>query len=86
MLDLGRGTGQLTRPLANRVRAVIGMDPEPDMLALARRQAEDEGVSNTMWVLGGDGDVPALAAALGPHSLGVYGSSSAGEGARPRAG
>ena len=71
VVDLGCGTGQLSRPLANRVGTVIGVDPEPDMLALARRQAEDEGVPNTVWVLGSDSDVPALAAALGPHALGA---------------
>ncbi|GAA5189801.1 hypothetical protein GCM10023322_43330 [Rugosimonospora acidiphila] len=38
VLDLGCGTGQLTLPLAERVRAVV--DPEPDMLVLARRAAE----------------------------------------------
>ena len=36
VLDLGCGTGQLTVPLASRFRSVIGMDPEPDMLRLAR--------------------------------------------------
>jgi SAM-dependent methyltransferase len=34
--DVGCSTGQLTIPLAGRVRAVAGMDPEPAMLALAR--------------------------------------------------
>jgi trans-aconitate methyltransferase len=36
VVDLGCGTGQLTLPIAHRVRAVIGMDPEPDMLRRAR--------------------------------------------------
>lgn len=40
VVDLGCGTGQLTVPLAARVGAVVGMDPEPDMLMLARRTAE----------------------------------------------
>jgi ubiquinone/menaquinone biosynthesis C-methylase UbiE len=31
-IDLGCGTGQLTLPIARHVRAVIGMDVEPDML------------------------------------------------------
>ncbi|WP_406110583.1 class I SAM-dependent methyltransferase [Streptomyces sp. NBC_01003] len=39
VLDLGCGTGQLTVPLASRVRSVIGMDPEPDMLRLAKESA-----------------------------------------------
>ncbi|MET0132207.1 MAG: class I SAM-dependent methyltransferase [Kibdelosporangium sp.] len=55
-LDLGCGTGQLTIPMAARVRAVIGMDPEPDMLTRART-AE---APNVTWVLGADTDVPKL--------------------------
>ena len=45
VLDLGCGTGQLTLPLARRVRVAVGMDPEPDMLALARRAAAAAGVA-----------------------------------------
>ena len=37
VLDLGCGTGQLTIPLAARSHAVLGMDPEPDMLARASK-------------------------------------------------
>lgn len=66
VLDLGCGTGQLAVPLAARVGSVIGMDPEPDMLALAARAARVRGVRNATWVLGGDGDLPALGALLGP--------------------
>ncbi|HBW21513.1 MAG: class I SAM-dependent methyltransferase [Streptosporangiaceae bacterium] len=36
VVDLGCGTGQLAVPMASRVRAVLGVDPEPDMLARAR--------------------------------------------------
>lgn len=68
VLDLGCGTGQLTIPLAERVRAVIGMDPEPDMLAEARRVA-DRG--NLSWMVGADVDVPALGTLLGKESLGA---------------
>ncbi|MEU7175997.1 class I SAM-dependent methyltransferase [Micromonospora tulbaghiae] len=42
VVDLGCGTGQLSLPLADRVAAVIGVDPEPDMLAIARRAALDQ--------------------------------------------
>jgi trans-aconitate methyltransferase len=65
VFDIGCGTGQLAIPLASRVRSVIGMDPEPDMLHLAREAAAEAGITNTTWVLGGDSDVPALAALLG---------------------
>lgn len=71
VLDLGCGTGQLALPLASRVRSVIGMDPEPDMLRLAREDAVGQGVRNVVWVLGADTDVPALGALLGERSLGM---------------
>jgi 2-polyprenyl-3-methyl-5-hydroxy-6-metoxy-1,4-benzoquinol methylase len=35
VIDLGCGTGQLALPLARRVRAVLGVDPEPAMLGWA---------------------------------------------------
>ncbi|MGH3735608.1 MAG: class I SAM-dependent methyltransferase [Micromonosporaceae bacterium] len=60
VVDLGCGTGQLSLPLAARVRAVVGMDPEPDMLTHARRAAKQRGVGNTLWMLGADSDLPAL--------------------------
>ncbi len=69
VLDLGCGTGQLAVPLAARVRSVIGMDPEADMLRLARQTAEAAAVRNGTWVLGADTDVPALGAVLGQRSL-----------------
>jgi SAM-dependent methyltransferase len=67
--DVGCGTGQLTIPLAGRVRAVAGVDPEPDMLALAAQAARDQSLANVAWVLGGDSDLPALSALLGEHAL-----------------
>lgn len=71
VLDLGCGTGQLTLPIAERVRAVIGMDPELDMLDRARDVARERQTANVAWVLGSDTDVPAVGAALGPGSLGA---------------
>jgi SAM-dependent methyltransferase len=69
--DLGCGTGQLTLPLAGRVRAVVGVDPEPDMLLRGRRAAAERGVTNVTWLVGADTDLPALGALLGPRSLAV---------------
>ncbi|MFC5666010.1 class I SAM-dependent methyltransferase [Kitasatospora misakiensis] len=69
VLDLGCGTGQLALPLARRVRSVIGMDPEPDMLRLAAEAAERQGIANATWVLGADSDVPAVGALLGQRTL-----------------
>jgi SAM-dependent methyltransferase len=69
VVDLGCGTGQLAMPLAARVRAVVGMDPEPDMLARARRAAQEQAVANVTWTVGADTDLPALGALLGDRSL-----------------
>jgi len=69
VLDVGCGTGQLALPLASRVRSVVGVDPEPDMLRLARDAAEAQGIRNATWMLGADSDVPALGALLGARSL-----------------
>ncbi|MET7666087.1 methyltransferase domain-containing protein [Streptomyces sp. NPDC005373] len=69
VLDLGCGTGQLAVPLASRVGSVIGMDPEPDMLRLARDTAARYDVRNATWVLGADSDVPALSELMGQRSL-----------------
>jgi len=49
ILDLGCGTGLLTRELAVDGRTVIGVDPAPAMLAVARRQ---QGADRVHWVQG----------------------------------
>jgi trans-aconitate methyltransferase len=71
VVDLGCGTGQLAVPIAGRVRAVVGMDPEQDMLAWARRFAAEEGTENASWLIGADTDIPALAALLGGQRIGA---------------
>lgn len=71
VIDLGCGTGQLALPIAGRVRAVAGVDPEPDMLACARRAAAEQHVTNVTWLLGADTDLPALAALLGGQRAGA---------------
>lgn len=49
ILDLGCGTGLLTRELAIAGRCVIGVDPAPAMLAYARRQP---GAERVQWIEG----------------------------------
>ncbi|MEV6826280.1 class I SAM-dependent methyltransferase [Amycolatopsis sp. NPDC051102] len=66
VLDLGCGTGQLTRVLAPRAGAVLGMDPEPAMLAQARQATA---APNVTWLLGADSDVTALTPLLGAGRL-----------------
>ncbi|MET7571726.1 class I SAM-dependent methyltransferase [Streptomyces sp. NPDC005492] len=69
VLDMGCGTGQLALPFASRVRSVVGVDPEPDMLRLARDSAESQSIRNVTWMLGADADLPALGALLGKRSV-----------------
>jgi SAM-dependent methyltransferase len=71
VVDVGCGTGQLTLPMAARVRAVIGVDPERDMLQRARQAARDAGVANAVWMLGADADLPAVRALLAGRSVGA---------------
>ena len=52
LLDLGCGTGQLTLPLAEHVTEAVGMDPEPEMLTEAARQAQAARVTNVTWAQG----------------------------------
>jgi SAM-dependent methyltransferase len=49
VVDLGCGTGTLARLLAARGRSVVGVDPDPDMLRVARSQDPDGQVD---WRLG----------------------------------
>jgi SAM-dependent methyltransferase len=65
VLDLGCGSGQLTAALAGRAGAVIGMDPEPDMLARAPRAA------NVSYRLGSDRDVSCIEVELGAMTVAV---------------
>jgi SAM-dependent methyltransferase len=54
IIDLGCGTGLLTRSLASPERTVIGVDPSETMLDYARRQP---GAENIHWI---NGDATAL--------------------------
>lgn len=71
VVDLGCGTGQLALPMARRVRAVVGVDPAPDMLRRARQAARDLAVPNVSWMLGADTDIPALRGLLGDRPAGA---------------
>jgi ubiquinone/menaquinone biosynthesis C-methylase UbiE len=61
-LDVGTGAGALALALAPLVREVVGLDPVPELLALARARA----VSNTDFV---EGDGTALAFPDGAFDL-----------------
>ncbi len=71
VIDLGCGTGQLALPTAGRVRAVVGVDPEPDMLLRAREAAAERRVGNALWMVGVDSDIETLGGMLGHHRVGA---------------
>jgi SAM-dependent methyltransferase len=71
VVDLGCGTGQLALPISQRVGAVIGVDPEPDMLAQAHRAAEEHEARNLLWIVGSDRDMQTLGRLLGQGTLGA---------------
>jgi SAM-dependent methyltransferase len=69
VIDLGCGSGQLTVPMAARVLSVVGVDPEPDTLWLAR--GHDDDAPNVKWLLGSDDQLPAIGASLGNRPIGA---------------
>lgn len=60
VIDLGCGTGLLTRSLATDGRHVIGVDPSPTMLTYARAQPGSDTVT---WIDGDASSLPATATA-----------------------
>jgi SAM-dependent methyltransferase len=50
LLDVGCGPGTVARRLAPLFEAVVGLDPDPGMLAEAARLAASEGVVRATWV------------------------------------
>jgi SAM-dependent methyltransferase len=71
VVDLGCGTGLLGLQLAGRVRFVVGVDPEPDLLLRARQSAAQQQVANVSWMIGSDAEMPALGTLLGRGVLGA---------------
>lgn len=86
VIDLGCGTGLITRALAVGDRVVIGVDPSPAMLAVARngpgveRVRWIQGDASALWDIGADLALPLTAAILPP------GSGSTGPKKRPFSG
>jgi SAM-dependent methyltransferase len=75
LLDLGCGTGQITLRLAAHVAEAVGLDPEPEMLAEACREAGRAGITNARWLLGNDRDLARLAGEIGSLRLATMGRS-----------
>lgn len=50
LIDVGCGPGNVALLLADLFTEVVGVDPDPDMLAEAARAAKEHGVGNARWV------------------------------------
>ena len=59
LLDVGCGPGIVTLPLAQLFTEVVGLDPDPGMLAEGARRAAEAGVENIVWVRARAEDLPA---------------------------
>jgi SAM-dependent methyltransferase len=73
LLDGGCGPGILTVRLAHLFDEAVGLDPDPDMLAEARRVATERGIANIRWVQARAEELPA--AAPGPYRAVTFGQS-----------
>jgi SAM-dependent methyltransferase len=73
LLDGGCGPGILTLRLAHLFDEAVGLDPDADMLAEARRAAEAQRIENVRWVQARAEDLPG--AAPGPYRLVTFGQS-----------
>lgn len=71
LLDLGCGPGFLAIAMAPYFEEVVGMDPEPEMLAMAKQEAESAGVKLTL-VAGSSAD---LGKHLGNFRMTIMGRS-----------
>lgn len=60
VLDLGTGPGHLALRVAPLVGEVVGVDPEPDMLAVAARLAREASLTNVRFVDGSSDDLTSL--------------------------
>jgi SAM-dependent methyltransferase len=73
LLDVGCGPGILAVRLAGLFEAVVGVDPDAEMLAEAGRQATAAGAHDIRWVRGRAEELPGLAP--GPYRLVTFGQS-----------
>jgi SAM-dependent methyltransferase len=73
LLDGGCGPGILTVRLAHLFEDVVGLDPDPAMLAEGRRVADARGIPNIRWVQALAEDLPG--AAPGSFRLVTFGQS-----------
>jgi SAM-dependent methyltransferase len=72
LLDVGCGPGTVLLGLAHYFTEAVGVDPDGDMLAEARRQAGLRGVTNARWVTARAEELPA---GLGGFRAVAFGNS-----------
>lgn len=72
VLDVGCGPGVVALAVAPYCRAVVGVDPDEDMLDRAARRAERQGVTHVRWVAARAEDLPA---GLGTFTAVVFAQS-----------
>jgi ubiquinone/menaquinone biosynthesis C-methylase UbiE len=72
LLDVGCGPGTVALRLAPLFGAVVGLDPDPEMLACASRAAAGRGVGNATWVRQ---RAEALPAGLGSFRVATFAQS-----------
>lgn len=56
--DIGTGTGYLAKALAQKAAHVFAIDVSPEMLAVAKREVEKEGLKNVEFIEGNAGELP----------------------------
>jgi len=49
LLDLGCGPGRVALPIAGHFAEIVGVDPEPAMIAAGEREAQGLGVTHIRW-------------------------------------
>jgi SAM-dependent methyltransferase len=73
LLDVGCGPGVLTIELADLFSEAVGLDPEPGMIAEARRRAESRGLDHIAWIETVAERIPDLG--IGPCRVVTFGQS-----------
>ena len=73
LLDVGCGPGILTVRLAHLFEDVVGLDPDPGMIAEGRLAAQERDITNITWIQAQAEELPA--AAPGPYHLATFGQS-----------
>jgi SAM-dependent methyltransferase len=72
LIDVGCGPGTVALTLAGLFVKVVGVDPDPDMLAEGARLATERGIDNISWVKSRAEDLPVR---LGPFRYATFAQS-----------